>query len=85
MIGRDEVNGHLNTSKGRVGRSLNLDFFMDDCSWHLADMYRYKSRWRKGLGLFTQPWNKNEVIDITKYIRFDNWKDIIRHLGIHKR
>lgn len=84
VIGNLGVGGNK-VSKGKVARSLNLDFFIDDCIWHLDDMYRYKNRWRKGLGLFTQPWNKNLIIDTAKYIRFDDWKSIIRHLGIHKR
>jgi hypothetical protein len=58
---------------------------MDDCIWHLDDMFRYKNRWRKGLGLFTRPWNENESIDLSRFLRFNNWKEVIRHLGIHKR
>lgn len=84
VIGNSGVGGNR-VSKGKLGRSLNLDFYIDDCIWHLDDMYRYKNRWRKGIGLFTQPWNKNEIIDPGKYIRFDSWKEIIRHVGIHKR
>jgi uncharacterized HAD superfamily protein len=78
------VVGGTGTGKGRLGRTLNLDFYMDDCDWHLKSMYRYKNRWRKGLGLFTRPWNANIPIDYTM-TRFDDWKSIIRHLGIQKR
>lgn len=84
VIGNSGKGGHK-VSKGGVGRFLNLDFYIDDCSYHLDDMYRYKNRWRKGLALFTQPWNENEIIDFSRYVRFDNWDQVIRHLGIHKR
>jgi 5'(3')-deoxyribonucleotidase len=86
VTGTDGKEGaELKVGKGRLGRSLNLDFYLDDCSWHLYDMYRYKSRWHKGLGLFTQPWNEKEAVDLTRFFRFNDWKEIIRHLGIHKR
>jgi uncharacterized HAD superfamily protein len=85
VIGTDGKSGAaLKTGKGRLGRSLNLDFYIDDCAWHLDDMYRYKNRWRKGLALFTQPWNVNQPVD-SRMNRFDNWKEVIRHLGINKR
>jgi len=85
VMGSDGKEGAaLKTGKGRLGRSLNLDFYLDDCVWHLSDMYRYKNRWRKGLGLFNRPWNVGVAIDYTM-TRFDNWNDIIRHLGIQKR
>ena len=73
-----------NGGKGKIGRSLNLDFFMDDAYFNLYDMYRYKKRWRKGLAIWTRPWNENEPGDI--FInRFDKWNAVIRHLGINKR
>lgn len=71
--------------KGLMGRSLNLDFYIDDQYKHIENMYRYKNRWRKGLALFTRPWNVNEVVDGTICIRVDNWDALIRHLGIHNR
>lgn len=71
--------------KGLLGRSLNLDFYIDDQYKHIENMYRYKNRWTKGLGLFTRPWNRTEKIDGNICIRFENWQDIIRHLGIHNR
>jgi len=77
--------GECVVSKGRLGRSLNLDFYMDDSLCHLEDMYKYKNRWRKGVALFTRPWNVDELLDTDKFIRFDKWTEIIRHLGIHKR
>ncbi len=86
VMGTDGKEGaDVKTGKGKLGRSLNLDFYLDDCSWHLYDMYRYKRRWRKGLGLFTRPWNINEPLDGSKFIRVENWIKIIRHLGINKR
>lgn len=83
VIGKDGPHGGK-ISKGKLGRSMNLDFFLDDFHWHLADMYRYKNRWRKGLGLFTRPWNEGRPTP-QGCIRFDNWPAIIRHLGIQKR
>lgn len=70
--------------KGMVGRSLNLDFFIDDHEEHLISMYKYKKRWKKGLLLFDRPWNRDSV-DASKFTRVKNWKEITRHLGIHKR
>ena len=70
--------------KGMIGRMLNLDFYMDDVEKHLESMIKYKKRWRKGLVLFTQTWN-SKSIDASKFIRLDNWTQVSRHLGIHKR
>lgn len=84
VIGNGGKAGNL-VSKGKVARSMNLDFFLEDYHWHLDDLYRYKNRWHKGLGLLTRPWNKDVNINKHRYIRFDNWNEIIRHLGIHKR
>lgn len=70
--------------KGMVGRALNLDFFLDDLERHLESMYRHKNRWHKGLGLLTRPWNK-DYIDGSKFIRFNNWREVERHLGIQNR
>ncbi len=70
--------------KGRLGRALNLDFYIDDHEGHLESMYRYKKRWNKGLALMERPWN-SDSIDGSKFIRIKNWKELTRHLGIHKR
>jgi len=80
-------NGHRGNvvSKGQQARALNLDFFIDDDPANLPDFYRYKNRWRKGIGLFTRPWNVNEPLDTSRFIRFNEWDEVIRHLGIHKR
>lgn len=75
--------GHGN-EKGMYGRSLNLDFFLDDLESNLESMIKYKKRWRKGLALFTQDWN-SKSIDASRFIRLDNWAQVSRHLGIHKR
>lgn len=72
-------------SKGKLGRSLNLDFFIDDFPHNLEEMYKYKERWRKGVALFNRPWNINTPLDGTKFNRFDSWEEIIRHLGVNKR
>lgn len=71
--------------KGKIGRTLNLDFYIDDRPIHLEEMYRYKNRWRKGLALFTRPWNVKKPLDCSKFMRVDKWDDVIRHLGIHNR
>ena len=71
--------------KGMLGRTLNLDFYIDDQDEYLAEMYMYKNRWRKGLFLFTRPWNKDEVIDLSKFKRVSSWKEINRYLGIYNR
>lgn len=70
--------------KGRVGRALNLDFYIDDHEEHLESMYRYKKRWAKGLALMTKPWNIDSY-DASKFTRINNWLELRRHLGIHKR
>jgi uncharacterized HAD superfamily protein len=70
--------------KGPIGRALNLDFYVDDHEFHLESMYKYKKRWRKGLALMTRPWNKDSI-DASKFVRINDFKDLKRHLGIHKR
>ena len=70
--------------KGVFGRILNLDFYMDDLEENLESMLKYKKRWRKGLALFTRPWNEDSI-DASKFIRLDDWTQVSRHLGIHKR
>jgi uncharacterized HAD superfamily protein len=76
--------GNVECEKGMYGRSLNLDFFIDDVEAHLLSMYKYKKRWKKGLMLWTRPWNEDSL-DTSKFIRAKKWADISRHLGIHKR
>lgn len=83
-LGSDAPGGG-NVGKGRTCRALNLDFFIDDDPNNLPDLYRYKKRWRKGVALLTRPWNEDLSIDTSKFIRFDNWEEVTRHLGIHKR
>jgi uncharacterized HAD superfamily protein len=80
-----DLPGGGNQGKGKVARSLNLDFFIDDDPSNLPDLYRYKKRWRKGVALFTRPWNINHTVDESKFLRFDEWHAVIRHLGINKR
>jgi len=70
--------------KGRLGRALNLDFYIDDHEDQLESMYKYKKRWKKGLVLMDRPWNRDSI-DSSKFIRVKNWKELTRHLGIHKR
>lgn len=73
------------SNKGMLGRSLNLDFYIDDQSEHLEAMHKFKERWHKKLALYTRPWNREEFVDNSKFVRVNNWKEITRHLGIHKR
>jgi len=70
--------------KGPVGRMLNLDFYIDDHEKHLESMYKYKKRWAKGLALMTKPWNIDSY-DSSKFVRINDWIELRRHLGIHKR
>ena len=70
--------------KGPVGRALNLDFYIDDHELHLESMYKYKKRWAKGLALMTKAW-KRDSIDASKFVRINNFQELRRHLGIHKR
>lgn len=70
--------------KGKIGRALNLDFYIDDHEEHLESMYKYKKRWVKGLALMTKPWNADSY-DASKFVRIHNWVELNRHLGIHKR
>jgi uncharacterized HAD superfamily protein len=83
-IGKNTPGGGF-VNKGRLARTLNLDFFLDDSLWHLENMYKYKNRWRKGVALLSRPWNVHELLDPSRFIRFNDWDEIIRHLGIHKR
>jgi uncharacterized HAD superfamily protein len=75
----------VKSSKGMMGRSLNLDFYVDDQNKHLEEMYRYKARWFKSPALFERPWNSWMPLDRGKFVVVKSWKEIIRHLGIHKR
>lgn len=84
VVGKSGPGGNL-VDKGRTGRALNLDFFLDDSPYHLDGMYKYKNRWRKGVALFSRPWNEHELLDPSRFIRFNDWNEIIRHLGINKR
>lgn len=81
----DSIHAVGKADKGLTGRALNLDFYIDDEIRHLESMYKFKNRWRKGLALYRQPWNIMDRLDMSKYLLFDNWNDIIRHLGIHNR
>jgi uncharacterized HAD superfamily protein len=83
VVGRKNVVGQ--GGKGPVGRMLNLDFFIDDDFPNLEDMYRYKGRWRKGLALFTRPWNEWMKLEPDKYVRITDWPEIVRHIGIANR
>lgn len=70
--------------KGVWGQRFKLDMYVDDLYTHLESMYRYKKRWRKGLILFDRPWNSHSI-DSTRYTRINNWKEILRHIGVANR
>jgi uncharacterized HAD superfamily protein len=70
--------------KGAYGRNLHLDMFVDDLERHLESMWKFKKRWRKGLLLYSRPWNKGKM-DGSRFKRVDNWQDILRHVGIQNR
>lgn len=77
VIGHDKV-------KGYYGMKLRLDMFVDDLEVHLESMWRFKRRWKKGLLLYSRPWN-SDSIDASRFSRVDNWKEILRHVGIQNR
>lgn len=70
--------------KGAYGRKLHLDMFVDDLEINLESMLKFKRRWRKGLLLLNRPWNRGPV-DETKFVRVNNWQEILRHVGIQNR
>ena len=78
-----KVIGHKEP-KGPFGMRLNLDMYIDDLEKHLTSMWSYKKRWRKGLLLLDKPWNR-AYIDGSRFKRVNNWKDILRHVGVQNR
>lgn len=66
-------------------RRWKLDCFVDDLEENLYSMYNGKMRWRKGLMLMTRPWNENSYIDSSKFIRVNNWNDILQQIQIGNR
>lgn len=78
------VIGH-SEEKGRHGMQLRLDMFVDDLEKNLESMLVYKKRWRKGLLLFDRPWNNASYIDESRFTRVNNWKEILRHVGVSNR
>lgn len=77
------VVGH-HEPKGVHGRKLHLDMFVDDLEKHLESMWLYKKRWRKGLLLLDKPWN-HDYIDGSRFKRVNNWREILRHVGVANR
>jgi uncharacterized HAD superfamily protein len=77
VIGHDKV-------KGYYGMKLMLDMFVDDLEKHLDSMWRFKKRWRKGLLLYTRPWNIKSI-DGSRFTRVYDWQGILRHIGIQNR
>ena len=77
-----EVIGH-EYPKGMYGHKLQLDMFVDDLEKHLESMLHYKKRWRKGLLLLDKPWNMS--YDGSRFVKVENWQEILRHVGIANR
>jgi uncharacterized HAD superfamily protein len=65
-------------SKSSLAKQLKLDFFIDDLEDNLYEMYKAKARWKKGLVLMTRPWNENDYIDTSKFIRIEKWDEVLK-------
>lgn len=72
-------------SKGPEIVKEKLDFYVDDCPEVLYNIKAYKHNFRKGLCVFSRPWNDNEPLDSTKFTRLLDWEALHRHLYINKR
>jgi len=70
--------------KGQYGLRFKLDMYVDDLEKNLESMWVYKKRWRKGLILLDRPWN-NAYYDGSRFIKLENWQEILRHVGIQNR
>lgn len=62
------------TSKGYIGKTINLDFFIDDKLDNLESMIMFKKDWKKGLFLMDQPYNRN--IDEDYFTRVHTWQEV---------
>jgi len=71
--------------KGKHILKYNLDCFVDDLESNLLDLYKSQARWKKGLLLLTRPWNENDYIDRSKFVRVNNWVDVMKHIDIRNR
>lgn len=71
--------------KSTFARKYRLDCFVDDLVSNLEDMYKGKAAWRKGLMLMTKPWNEKHYIDTSKFIRANDWNDILQNIQIRNR
>lgn len=71
--------------KSKYTLKYNLDCFVDDLESNLLDLYKNQARWKKGLMLMTRPWNEDNYIDRSKFIRVTNWADITRGIDIGNR
>ena len=72
-------------SKADFANKFKLDCFVDDLEENLYDMYKARKRWTKGLILITRPWNIDNYIDASKFIRVNNWDDISRIITVGNR
>lgn len=68
--------------KGKVGKELALDFFIDDNVYNLKNMFKYKKDWSYGLALFDRPWNQDSEFYNNFFVRMKDWPDVLKHLGI---
>lgn len=71
--------------KGSFAKRLQLDCFVDDLEENLLDLYKSQPRWNKGLMLLTRPWNVKDYIDKSKFIRVENWQEIMRNITVGNR
>jgi len=72
-------------NKGDAILKYKLDCFVDDLEDNLYDLFKAQPRWNKGLMLLTKPWNVGEYIDKSKFIRVNNWQDILRNINVGNR
>lgn len=71
--------------KSEYTLKYSLDCFVDDLESNLLDLYKNQARWKKGLMLMTKPWNENDYIDRSKFIRVNNWTDVLKGVDIGNR
>ena len=71
--------------KSTFARKYRLDCFVDDLEENLEELYKNKATWKKGLMLMSRPWNVNRFIDKSKFIRVDNWNDVLKVIQVQNR
>ncbi len=64
--------------KSSYVKKYNLDCYVDDFLPNLEEMAQSQLRWRKGLMLFTRPWNSWMLTNPDIITRVNTWQDIMR-------